>query len=81
VDRRLYHTCQAGLEHVPSGVEGRSRGAEAGLAMLDEALALVEQTGMRSCEAEIHRLRGELLLQSAGYLPESSKLSGKLAGT
>ena len=49
--------------------------------MLDEALALVEQASMRSCEAEIHRLRGELLLQSAGHLPESSKLSGRLAGT
>ena len=49
--------------------------------MLDEALALVEQTGMRSCEAEIHRLRGELLLQSAGHLPESLELSGRLAGT
>jgi hypothetical protein len=62
VDGRLYHACQAGPEHVPSGVEGRSRRAEAGLAMLDEALALVEQTGMRSCGAEIHWLRGELLL-------------------
>ncbi|MBU0495553.1 MAG: hypothetical protein KKA73_05360, partial [Chloroflexi bacterium] len=35
-----------------------------GLQMLDEALALVEQTGARSCEAEMHRLRGELLLSS-----------------
>jgi DNA-binding SARP family transcriptional activator/predicted ATPase len=34
---------------------------EEGLATLDEALSLVEQTDERSSEAEIHRLRGELL--------------------
>ena len=36
---------------------------EAGLAMLTEALALVDTTGARWYEAEIHRLKGALLLQ------------------
>jgi predicted negative regulator of RcsB-dependent stress response len=36
----------------------------AGLAALDEALALVEQTQERFWEAEIHRLKGELLLKT-----------------
>src|SRR5262249_7878362 len=41
---------------------------EAGLAALDEALALVDKTGERFWEAEIYRLKGELLLtvESAG---------------
>ena len=41
---------------------------EAGLAVLAEALALVEQTEERFWEAEIYRLKGELLLtlESAG---------------
>jgi predicted ATPase len=36
---------------------------EAGLAVLTEALTLVETTGERWSEAELYRLRGELLLQ------------------
>jgi TOMM system kinase/cyclase fusion protein len=39
---------------------------ENGLAALDEALALMEQTGERYYEAELHRQRGELLLHAAG---------------
>ena len=35
---------------------------EEGLAALKEGLALVEETGERFCEAELHRLKGELLL-------------------
>src|SRR5262245_54556918 len=38
---------------------------EDGLAALDEALSLVEQTGERYDEAELHRQRGELLLLRA----------------
>ena len=38
---------------------------EAGLAMLTEALALVDTTGARWYEGEIHRLKGELLLQQS----------------
>ena len=43
---------------------------EAGLTALSEALALVETTGERYYEAELHRLQGELLLQQAA--PEVS---------
>jgi predicted ATPase len=38
---------------------------EAGLAVLAEALVHVEHTGERYYEAEIHRLKGELLLQQS----------------
>jgi len=36
---------------------------EKGLTLLAEALTLVDQTGERCYEAEIHRLKGELTLQ------------------
>jgi len=36
--------------------------------MVDEALALVEKTGFRFYEAELHRLQGELLLKQAAAL-------------
>src|SRR5262245_7790380 len=39
--------------------------AEAGLEVLTEALALVDHTGERYWEAELYRLKGELLLQQA----------------
>jgi predicted ATPase len=38
---------------------------EAGLAVLTEALTLVDTTGERWCESEIYRLKGELLLQQS----------------
>ena len=41
---------------------GQVRQAEAGLAMLTEALTVARQTGERSYKAEIHRLTGQLLL-------------------
>ncbi len=37
-----------------------------GLAALDEALAFIDQTEVRFGESEVYRLKGELLLQSAG---------------
>jgi predicted ATPase/class 3 adenylate cyclase len=37
-----------------------------GLATLDEALTAVDKTGGRWGEAELHRLKGELLMQQAG---------------
>jgi DNA-binding SARP family transcriptional activator/tetratricopeptide (TPR) repeat protein len=40
--------------------------AEAGLATMDQALDWIEQTGVRVLEAEVRRMRGELLLQAAG---------------
>jgi predicted ATPase len=41
---------------------GQERQVEAGLAALSEALAAVHATGERWGEAELYRLRGELLL-------------------
>jgi tetratricopeptide (TPR) repeat protein len=41
---------------------GKAGQLEEGLATLDEGLACVEKTGERFYEAEIHRLKGELLL-------------------
>jgi TOMM system kinase/cyclase fusion protein len=38
---------------------------EAGLTVLAEVLADVQNTGLCYCEAELHRLKGELLLQQA----------------
>jgi predicted ATPase len=38
----------------------------AGLKVLDEALAMVAQSAAQWWEAELYRLRGELLLQCAG---------------
>jgi adenylate cyclase len=40
-----------------------------GLQSVDEALEAVEQTGERLFEAELHRLRGELLAGANGSLP------------
>jgi predicted ATPase len=45
---------------------GRVGQPEAGRTVLAEALALVEQTGQRIYEAELHRLQGELMVLHAG---------------
>ena len=42
---------------------GRAGRPEEGLGALDEALAMVARNGERAHEAELHRLRGELLLR------------------
>jgi predicted ATPase len=44
---------------------------EEGLSVLTEALAHAHTTGERFYEAELHRLQGELLLQSGGRAPNS----------
>jgi predicted ATPase len=49
-----------------SGLLGQPEG---GLAVLEEALTLVEQTGERYYEAELHRQQGELLLQRVAKIP------------
>jgi predicted ATPase len=46
-----------------------------GLEALAEALALLATSGVRWWEAELHRLRGELLLQAGVQRPESSVLT------
>jgi predicted ATPase len=45
--------------------------ADAGLSMVTEALALVEQTGVRWYEAETYRIQGTLLLHQA--VPEAAQ--------
>lgn len=44
---------------------GKRKQVEEGLAVLAEALAWVDKTGERFYEAELYRLRGELLLAHA----------------
>jgi predicted ATPase len=44
-------------------VEARVGDVERALAILDEALATCERTGHRAFEAELHRVRGEMLLK------------------
>jgi predicted ATPase len=50
---------------------GKARQEEEGLAVLAEALDLVDKTGERWYEAELYRLKGELVLQSGVWSPES----------
>jgi predicted ATPase len=45
---------------------GKSGQAETGLRLLAEALAHVDHTGERYQEAEVYRIKGELLLHAAG---------------
>ena len=47
---------------------GKVGRAEEGLTALAEALALVDKTGERYYEAELYRLKGELLLAQEGKL-------------
>ena len=44
---------------------GHRKQAEEGLGVLSEAFADMEKTGERCWEAELHRLRGQLLLQQS----------------
>ena len=53
------------------GAQGQT---EEGLAALDEAGALVEETGERLCEPELHRLRGVLLLREGRPTPAETSL-------
>jgi predicted ATPase len=48
-------------------VYGKVDQTEDGLRVLAEALALVDKTGERVSEAELYRLKGELLLTQEGY--------------
>ena len=53
---------------------GQAGQIEAGLSLLDEALALVEKTGERWQVAELYRLKGDLLLQQD--VPDVSQAEG-----
>jgi class 3 adenylate cyclase/tetratricopeptide (TPR) repeat protein len=52
-------------------MQGKMGQAEEGLRVVGEALAIVERTEERFYEAELHRLKGELTLQSNVLNPES----------
>jgi predicted ATPase len=43
---------------------------EEGLAAVAEAIAIVDKTAERHCEAELHRLKGELVLRRSGVETE-----------
>jgi predicted ATPase len=58
---------------------GHAGQPEAGLARLAEALALMDTNEERFYEAELHRLRGELLLQSGAREPRSAISTPPLA--
>jgi predicted ATPase len=49
---------------------GQVGAADKSLQALDEALAVVRHTGERVWEAELHRLKGELVLQARHHPPE-----------
>jgi predicted ATPase len=56
-----------------SSLAGGGPGIELGLASLSEALARADTTGERLWEAELHRMRGELLAHAgAGNRPASA---------
>jgi predicted ATPase len=56
---------QSGMRGLLAEAYGGSGQAEEGLRLLAEALAWVDTTGERYCEAEVYRIKGELLLQQA----------------
>ena len=55
-------------------LHGLNRSAES-LQVIEDALDLAEKTGEGLCEAELHRLRGELLLQDAAGSPAEAEHS------
>jgi len=59
---------------------GKVGQTEEGLSVLAEALAQVDKTEERYYEAELYRLKGELVLQSGVRGPESEKESQKSKG-
>jgi predicted ATPase len=62
-------------------VHGTLGQASDGLALLADALALVEKTGDRWYEAELHRIKGELLLQTdrRARKPRAAKTTRRVA--
>ena len=61
--------------------EDRAGDVDRALAILDEALATSERTGHRAFEAELHRVRGEMLLrrESANPAPAEEALRSAIA--
>jgi predicted ATPase len=59
---------------------GKGGQAEEGLAMLAEALAMVDKNGEREWEAELYRLKGQLTLQSKVEGPKSKVEEARRVG-
>jgi predicted ATPase len=59
---------------------GKAGQTEEGLAVLAEALPVVERTGMHFCEAELYRLKGKLSLQSRQVKAKSKASRGQGEG-
>ena len=51
--------------------EARAGDTDRAVAILDEALATSDRTGYRAFEAELHRVRGEILLQARPRQPRA----------
>jgi predicted ATPase len=63
------------LQHLPllAEVYRKAEMVSEGLAVLDRAQALMQDTGCRMDEPEVHRLKGELLLMRGEAEPEAEK--------
>ncbi len=59
--------------------EARAGDPDRALAILDEALATCDRTGYRAFEAELHRVRGELLLKRDPANPAPAEEAFKTA--
>ena len=60
-------------------IHGETGQTETGLVMLAEALTIVDKSGERFWEAEIYRLKGELLLRDEGERPVQSAVEERNA--
>jgi len=60
-----------------AGAYGRSKRPEDGLGAVEEGLAIALRTGERAYEADLHRLRGELIGQMAARAGRTSRLEGE----
>ena len=69
------------LETALAGAEAQTGDVDCALAILDEALAMCERIGHRAFEAELHRVRGEMLLKRnpAGPAPAEEALHAAIA--
>lgn len=56
---------------------GKARQAAEGLTAIEEALTLTQESGGRWCEAELHRIKGELLRQTANGKRQTRNLRQK----
>ena len=66
-----FGTYLSAILHLAAAAHGQAGKIETGLTLLTQAIDHVESTGERWCEAEVYRLRGELLAR---------QLSGRRAG-